>query len=372
MLERAEADWQIMPPVVFGVCWWNHGSVRAMFGNGKYKPVLTGAFPVALREALLRNGCIIGWASRLTLDNEAACRAVGVPLVRIEDGFLRSVGLGAGLAPAASLVADARGIYYDASRPSDLEWMLEHAELTTEQCAHGAALRQKICAARLSKYNLGRALPCNAFPTDCLRVLVPGQVADDASILSTTSASIDIRGSKNVNIELLKAARRNNPNAFIVYKPHPDVTSDLRNGRIPTQEALQHADRVITDADIVDLLEECDKVETMTSLTGFEALLRGKDVTVHGLPFYAGWGLTVDTTASPRRTQRRNLDELVYLALVAYSRYVHPVNYRPCDAEAMIDALLRLRRSRWLKMQNAVRMKVAWIGDKVNRQFGTS
>ena len=35
-------------------------------------------------------------------------------------------------------------------------------------------------------------------------------------------------------------------------------------------------------------------METMTSLAGFEALLRGKPVTTHGQPFYAGWGLTED------------------------------------------------------------------------------
>lgn len=369
MLAKIEPVWEAMPPVVFGVCWWNHASVRAMFG-AKFQPLLRGSFSETLAEAVDREGCVIGWASRLSTADEVACHDAGIPLIRVEDGFLRSVGLGAGLAPAASLVADARGIYYDASRPSDLEWMLEHAELGTEECARGAALCEQIRAARLSKYNLGGASRCDVFPSDRQKVLVPGQVSDDASILNTTSASIDVRGSDNVNIELLKAARRNNPDAYIVYKQHPDVMSDLRRGRVSAREALAYADRIVTNVDIVSLVEDCDKVETVTSLTGFEALLRGKQVTVHGMPFYAGWGLTADTTMIPRRTRRRCVEELVYLTLVAYSRYVHPVSGRPCEAEAVIDAMSNLRHSRWLKLKNMVRTQVAWIGDKVIRQFG--
>ncbi len=56
----------------------------------------------------------------------------------------------------------------------------------------------------------------------------------------------------------------------------------------------------------------------MTSLTGFEALLRGKAVFTYGLPFYAGWGLTQDRHAHPRRHRRLSIDELVAAALIGY------------------------------------------------------
>ncbi|MGF1644795.1 MAG: hypothetical protein ACFCUJ_14235, partial [Thiotrichales bacterium] len=68
-----------------------------------------------------------------------------------------------------------------------------------------------------------------------------------------------------------------------------------------------------------------DEVHTMTSLTGFDALLRGKQVVTYGQPFYAGWGLTRDLadsrTAFVRRTRQLELDELVAGALLRYPRY---------------------------------------------------
>jgi len=53
----------------------------------------------------------------------------------------------------------------------------------------------------------------------------------------------------------------------------------------------------------------------MTSLSGFEALLRDKKVVTYGSPFYAGWGLTEDHAVTERRCRRRTLEELIYLAL---------------------------------------------------------
>jgi capsular polysaccharide export protein len=366
MINVTRPLWEELPPVIFGVCWWNHKSAKALLGNTPAKPLLCKNFTDALAEAKRKKGCLIGWASRISHSDEAACKKANIPLVRIEDGFLRSVGLGAGLAPAASLILDARGIYYDATRPSDLEWMLENLELGDEQRARGAALRNQILQARISKYNIGKALAIDIFPTQRQKVLVPGQVSDDAAILTTRSDSINLEGVENINLELLKAARQNNPDAFIIYKPHPDVASGLRKGGIKTSQMLAHADRVISDVDIVELIEKCDKVETVSSLAGFEALLRGKEVVVHGLPFYAGWGLTNDHSNTQRRTRRRFLDELVYIVLIAYSHYIHPLTYSTCEPEELIDALEELRQSRVLKIINSLRLRIAWIGNKFN------
>jgi len=328
-------------------------------------------FADALAEAKRKNTCLVGWASRLSGEHEAACKSSGIPLVRLEDGFLRSVGLGAGLAPAASMVLDSKGIYYDASRASDLEEMLEHLELNEQQRQRGAQLRKLILNAQVSKYNTGKKVGKRgggyvSFPDDRLKILVPGQVSDDAAILKTRSNSIDLEGANNINLELLKAVRKNNPDAFIIYKPHPDVASDLRKGRIKSSELHDYADWIISNVDIIELIEKCDRVETLTSLTGFEALIRGKDVTTHGLPFYAGWGVTTDHTTTMRRSRNRSIDELVYIALVAYSRYVDPRSFQPCEAEELIGALQELRKSRRLKFINALRLQIAWIGDKLN------
>ena len=91
------------------------------------------------------------------------------------------------------------------------------------------------------------------------------------------------------------------------------------------QQALQWADHVEAHASVVSCIHACDELHTLTSLSGFDALLRGKPVTTYGLPFYAGWGLTTDMArAHPcfaRRTRRLSLDELVAGALLRYPLY---------------------------------------------------
>ena len=86
----------------------------------------------------------------------------------------------------------------------------------------------------------------------------------------------------------------------------------------------------------------------MTSLLGFEALLRGKKVTCLGAPFYAGWGLTTDLGPVPERRLRAadghplprpSLTHLVHATLIAYPRYYDPVSQRPCPPEVALHRL---------------------------------
>lgn len=76
-----------------------------------------------------------------------------------------------------------------------------------------------------------------------------------------------------------------------------------RKGNIPTELIAELADYQALDADIIQCIQRADEVHTMTSLSGFEALLHGKQVHCYGLPFYAGWGLTVDEHHCPRRSK---------------------------------------------------------------------
>ncbi|MBW0143964.1 capsular polysaccharide biosynthesis protein [Sphingomicrobium clamense] len=237
-------------------------------------------------------------------------------ILRIEDGFLRSSGLGANLVRPLSLVLDDVGIYYDASTPSRLEQVLQHSDYDDEQRERAANLRRSIIDARLNKYNLG-GTAWRRPDGDRKVVLVVGQVEGDASI---RFGSPDVR----TNAELLKRVRAEHPDDYIVYKPHPDVLAGLRQqGTDFTAPDLPY-DELIEHADPVALLETVDHVHTMTSLMGFEALLRGVKVTCHGLPFYAGWGLTDDRIDCPRRTAQRTLDELVHATLIDYPRYFSP------------------------------------------------
>jgi capsular polysaccharide export protein len=366
ILQLIESRWaeNDRPVHCFGAQYWNHPSISATFAGRGGAVAFHDKTGEALKAALMDGGRLLSWAGRTSEDFETACAENGVELLRIEDGFLRSVGLGAGLAPGAMLAVDDQGIYYDPSRPSRLETLLETRDLSQEEHERGANLVQRIVAARVSKYNFGKVAHFD-FPADRPKILVPGQVADDAAIRKAQSATLDGANSPNINFDLLKAVRHRNPNAFIIYKPHPDVETGLRKGRLSRSETGQYADHVASKVDIIDLIEAADAVETFSSLTGFEALLRRKPVTVHGLPFYAGWGLTRDMTVSPRRTRARSLAEIVYLALVVYARTIDPVTMLPCSPEFLIGRLAEQRKDRRHLLRSAVLRHASWLGRKL-------
>ena len=362
------------PYVVAGVKRWNRRTVARLLTGPEGLPPMVDDVRPGLDLARQRGATLVAWASRLTDQDEAMAAAAGVRLVRLEDGFLRSVGLGAGLAAGLSYALDGTGMHYDARRPSDLETLLEAADLGAEERARGAELLARIRAARISKYNLdaraGReALGARWAGARRARpgpvVLIPGQVAQDASIRATLSATVDLTAGSRINEALLGAVRARNPDAVIVYKPHPDVAAGLRPGRVPEEVVRDLADCVVADASILDLIDAVDRIETLSSLTGFEALIRGKPVTVHGLPFYAGWGLTEDTTRCPRRTRRRTLDELAYLALVVYTRHLDPRRLQPCTAEALVDGLTRLARDPVHRLKTKALQHLSWAGRKL-------
>ena len=142
------------------------------------------------------------------------------------------------------------------------------------------------------------------------------------------------------NAALLARARAENPDAVILWKPHPDVQAGLRPGAVDRPD--RWADATVTGADMGTLLTEVQEVWTMTSLTGFEALLRGVSVTTLGAPFYAGWGLTRDLGPVPARRlsgRRPSLEALVHATLIDYPRYRDPVTGLPCPVEVVADRL---------------------------------
>ncbi|MEM6593394.1 MAG: capsular polysaccharide biosynthesis protein [Pseudomonadota bacterium] len=266
---------------------------------------------------------VLSWASK-TAKNDASAERV----MRVEDGFLRSRGLGAKLIPPMSLVIDGQGIYYDPTGPSDLEDLINDSPALPDYAiARAAALRRKIVKYGLSKYNLnGEKVEFD--PGGRQVILVPGQVEDDASIKLGT-------GPVATNHALLEAVRRDFPDAFILYKPHPDVEAGLRAGRMP------EADVILSQIAVPDALARCDRVATMTSLLGFEALLRDIPVTCYGLPFYAGWGLTEDRMQAPaRRHARPDIDQLAHAVLIDYPRFFDPKTETACPPEVCVDRLI--------------------------------
>jgi capsular polysaccharide export protein len=263
-----------------------------------------------------------------------------VNIMRLEDGFLRSVGLGADLVRPVSWVLDQRGIYYDATRSSDLEYLLQEEQFDDEVIKRAAVLRDQIVANAISKYNVG--VGHWQRPSHACVILVIGQVESDASIRFGAPGI-------NTNMGLLRAVRAAQPNAYVVYKPHPDVVAGLRAQGQGEGEALSLCDEMIEHAPITSILPQVDAVHVLTSLTGFEALLRGIPVTCYGQPFYSGWGLTTDVIPNARRTRRLTLDELVAGALLCYPMYVSRTTGLPTTAEQVLAELLAWRAKKtWM------------------------
>ena len=97
------------------------------------------------------------------------------------------------------------------------------------------------------------------------------------------------------------------------------------------------------------MLEISDTVSVLTSLAGFEALIRGKKVRTWGIPFYAGWGLTDDylkehNWIKQKRNKILTLDELIYACLIKYPIYGSIKNNKLCTVEKAIDEIISLKK----------------------------
>ncbi|MCR9214308.1 MAG: capsular polysaccharide biosynthesis protein [Proteobacteria bacterium] len=264
-----------------------------------------------------------------------------INVVRVEDGFLRSVGLGANYTYPLSWILDDKGIYYDCSRRSGLETLLSNTIFDEQLISRANILRKQIVAKNITKYNLkGKCWkrPVNEHEV----ILVPGQVEGDSSIKYGA-------GSISTNFDLLRKVRESSPRAYIIYKPHPDVLAGLRSGKTAEHEFGTFCNEIVTDCETSQLLSQVDTVHTITSLLGFEALLRNVPVKCYGQPFYAGWGLTTDVMPIDRRVRKLELDELVAGTLILYPTYISRSKNCFISPQQAIEELNTWRKSDVLK-----------------------
>ncbi len=318
-----------MPAVCVGMRLWKRGFLRRFLSCGRDAPIFYADAMEAVEAASIEEGRVLIWAGRETEEMITACAHREVPLIRVEDGFLRSVGLGAQLVAPVSLAFDDTGIYYDPTRASQLEHIINASDALSDIDINRArVVRERIVALKITKYNVSTVTVKIAAGKDQEVILVPGQVEDDASIQKGA-------GRIKTNLDLLQSVRADFPDAYIIYKPHPDVEAGLRVGEIATND---YADIVAENSNMATLLEQVDRVATITSLAGFEGLLRGKPVTCYGNPFYSGWGLTDDKADKiTRRKARPGLDALVHACLIEYPRYWDPVSGTPCPVEVVLE-----------------------------------
>lgn len=311
---------------------WRMSQVKDFFTATGRARHICNSLDDALSKGLNKESTIFIFGIVDFLELERYTKEIGISVYRIEDAFIRSVALGSGFAKPYSLSIDSRGIYYDPRRESDLEHILQNYQFDEELLARARHIREEIVSSRFSKYN---HLEHRDIEIDRSRyskvILVPGQVEDDMSILYGAYGL--------TNSDLLKMARESDPDAYIIYKPHPDVLSGNRKGSVPKHILQQCADEVQMLVSIDSCLSVCDEVHTLTSGVGFDGLLRGKRVCVYGVPFYSGWGLTEDYRTCSRRAKTRTLDELVAAALILYPVYISPKTGKFCEAEQTLSEL---------------------------------
>ena len=344
--------------VAVGFRRWKAANIRPMLSLFPNKVHFMPTALAAQALNLTRDDCLIHWGKKAPEGLAELAQSTGARVLCMEDGFIRSVGLGSDLIRPHSLVLDESGIYFDPSKPSDLEHLLNDRVFTDNDLQRARKVREFVVEHNITKYNIDvcQSPKWLAQAQGKQVILVPGQVEDDASIVYGCT---DVK----TNLALLKAARAAHPDGFVVYKVHPDVLAKNRKGKVNWAELKQYADVIETETSVVSCINACDVVHTMTSLTGFDALLRGKQVVVYGRPFYAGWGLTQDRGAAfepDRRKRILSLDELVAGALLHYPIYYdwELKGYTSC--EATLNTLLK-ERERLSESGGLGRLRVGFV-----------
>jgi capsular polysaccharide export protein len=311
----------------FGFAFWKQAHVAPLLWGG------SAPFQFLRSAQAVKAGSSVAvWRAKSAPAEMTVLARKSCPLIEVEDGFLRSSGLGADCIPPLSITVDRMGAYFDPSQPSELETLLQTGAFEDSILERARELRQQIVDAGIGKYERGVGV-LDRPGRDRRHILVPGQVEDDRAVQAGGCGLVS-------NLELLRKVREQEPDSYILYKPHPDVLAGHRRGAISDRACLEFADEIVGELPIASLIAMADEVHVNTSLAGFEALLRDKPVTTYGVPFYAGWGLTRDLGPVPiRRTARRSIDELAAATLLLYPRYLDPVTGLPCPAEIVVARL---------------------------------
>ena len=345
--------------VAVGFRRWKWPHVKAFASSTGGTIQFEGEVEYGIDLAAQEGKTVLIWAGKATDAVVARCRRRHVPLIRMEDGFLRSVGLGVDYHYPFSLVMDDCGIYFDPARPSRLTHILQNIQKHPDLprlLERSDKLIQLIVGNGLSKYNTPSdpavVEQLQALPRDRTIVLVPGQVDGDASVK---------RGGGMIQSteHLLCAVRQICPTAFIIFKPHPDVVSGMKKGRISEEVLMKCTDLVLTSGSLNDFWPYIDELHTLTSLSGFEALLREVKVITYGKPFYSGWGLTVDRIAEKQVNTGLTPGELVAGIMILYPKYWDWMTESFCRPEDVCHRILHKEQPDikwWVKCLRAVEL----------------
>jgi capsular polysaccharide export protein len=317
----------------------------ATFYVRQSQPWLKHYFGIEKLEPTLSPGIkgVVLWGGRIPAKTARFIANVRrLPSWYLEDGFLRSVGLGKELSLPISISADDLGMPVSASRPSRLERLIARSA-AMDIGSLGADIREAIVRNRLSKYNNLPHRQPKLDRTTKRRVLLVDQVFGDVSVPMSG-------GSPESFARMLDDALASG--AQCVVRTHPDVVAGFRKGYLTERAAQTPGVILLADAvSVASILEVVDEVWTVSSQFGLDALLRGLPVRCYGAPFYSGWGLTEDRlskfskTMLPRRQARPSVDQLVAATFALYPSYRDTGTWAEIDVFRAVDALVAERKA---------------------------
>ncbi|RYD88933.1 MAG: capsular polysaccharide biosynthesis protein, partial [Sphingomonadales bacterium] len=264
-------------------------------------------------------------------------RRFGKGVILLEDGFLKSYAPGRG-DPAHAYVVDRSGIYFDATRPSDLGAIIERG-ITAAEAERARAAMDFIRRHQLSKYNNSplRPLADSGLPADRPFVLIVDQVAGDASIAGALADESRFGA-------MLEAARSQYPDAVIAARTHPAA-----GDRSPVLNAARRLGIAVAVPGRMNpwpLIEAAEAVFTVSSQLGFEALMAGTKVHAFGVTYYSHRGLTTDHCEAPAPRPPSSLEQIFHAAYIGYSRYLDLHERTPVQIERALDQMLTVREQR--------------------------
>jgi len=291
-------------------------------------------------QLLNKKGTFYGWGRK-----KSGSRAIelakkyNTDYMLLEDGFIRSLDLGVKDSPSFSLVEDDVGIYYDATQSSKLENILNSYDFQSDAKLMQAAKEAMALIRKhyISKYNNAPDIGDDFFGHDPKpKALIIAQTAGDASLEYG-------RGNVYSTQQMIEDAIRENPDASIYIKIHPDVLAGKKPSDIKAEDIPKACTIIDADVNPISLLKHFDKVYTKTSGMGMEALVLGVEVVCYGMPYYAGWELTVDKQECKRRQRNLTVEELFAGAYILYTRHYNPYSQKKSDIIDTIKTIVRIK-----------------------------
>ena len=332
----------------------NRKNIKAAFSEYSFKTKLAGEYKASFI-----------WGNSTEHDNIIALQVAlrdKLPILLCEDGFIRSVDTWCGLTQerfreSFSVIVDKNAYYFDAMRTSDVETMINDCNLliSKENLSEAHRLIDKIVSNKISKYNHQPIFSPKIGRDGVRKVLVVDQSYGDFSIKRGMADDSTFE-------KMLQAAITENPDADILVKTHPDTLAGKKAEKKGYYQDLKEHDniyKVTFPINPYSLMEICDKVYVCSSQFGLEALMAGKEVHVFGMPFYAGWGLTIDDLHLERRTNKRTLEELFYIFYCMYTHWVDPDKGCETTIDAVIDKMIKLREEYQKNPHAATRVALA-------------